>query len=245
MRFLIFIFCFLFCLGSFAENWFPVGKEGVETVYMKKSKCEQAEGQSCFDVTNKDPRYHVVETQTVDDLSNPIMKAPYNTGSCDDGVDCSEKISEAQSNDPCDEGDHYTTEENDVLPGFTYYCTGIQGYEQIQKDVLVEDTDAKASVLAADQAKAESAQKLQAKLKDMQFGQMVIAKFSIKSDEKGLSSSQRAQLANDFETIKRLLEAGSIQAARDTIAGISPDGTLVTSEDKTELLSEIDAYLAQ
>lgn len=51
-------------------NWFPVGKEGAKTVYSDKAQCELAEGQTCYDVTGKDLRYHtVVDGQLVEDAA--------------------------------------------------------------------------------------------------------------------------------------------------------------------------------
>jgi len=235
----------LLTLNAFAvENWFPVSKSGAKTVYMKKADCEATEGQACFDITGKDIRYHDIQTVQVDDETNPIWKAPYKSASCDDQEDCMAKIATATQDDPCDSGDTYKSEKNAVLPGYTYYCTKLEGYAQINVQSLVENSTNKAAVEAADAAETTLNSQLAAKYKDMAFGKRVIALFTLKSDAKSLSSTQRAQLANDFETIKRLLEAGSIQAARDTMASITPDGTLVTAQDKTDVLAELDSYLA-
>jgi len=51
----LFLFVLLVPMFVFA-NYFPVGKVGAKTVYVKKSHCESIESQSCFDVSGKDMR---------------------------------------------------------------------------------------------------------------------------------------------------------------------------------------------
>ena len=242
MKYIILIL--LFSVNCFAaNNWFPVGKAGAKTTYVKKQKCEQVEGQSCYDISEKDIRYWEVQTVNVDDTSNPIMKAAYNSGSCNDPEDCSTKMGDAMVSSPCDSGDNYTYKQNELMPGYTYYCTRLLGYEQIAIETLVENASLKSTVQAADAAKAAEESAIQGKLKDMDYGKLVIAKMGLKSDGKGLSPGQRKQLIDDYESVFRLLRAGSINAARDTINGMTPDGTRVTTQDKTDILTELDAYL--
>jgi hypothetical protein len=57
-------------------NWFPVGKEGANTVYAQKDVCEAQEGHACYDITGKDVRYHVIQPVQVgvDELGAPVYE---------------------------------------------------------------------------------------------------------------------------------------------------------------------------
>ena len=241
MKYLITILLLTFSNAQ-AANWFPVGKEGAATVYTKKAKCETAEGQTCFDITNKDRRYHDVQTVQVDDESKPIWKASYNTGACDNPTDCGNEISEA---DACDEGDQYQYKKNSLLPGYTYYCTKLLGYEQIDVVKLVENPTLKAQVLAADNAKAQAQAAENAVYNHMAFGKKIKARIAVINLTRGLSEAQVKTFVDNFESINRLLDAGAIQTARSSISGLVPDGSLLRQQDKDLILAEIDAFLAQ
>lgn len=244
---LVILFLMFFSTVAFAEapkNWFPVGKSGATTIYAMKAKCEAVEGQSCFDITGKDPRYHTVQTVQVDDMSKPIWKAPYNSGACDDALDCAAKIGAAQSSDPCDSGDAYKYEENKLLPGWTYFCSKLLGYEQIETQSLVEDAGLKTSIQAADTAKAQQAAAEDAVFKNMAFGKRLKAKIAVINLTRGLTEVQVKDFVDTFESINRLLDAGAIQTARSNINGLVPDEVLLRQVDKDKILAEIDAYLA-
>lgn len=242
---ILFIIC-LMVSTAFAESpkmFFPVGKDGAKNSYKNnKAKCETLENHKCFDISGKNPAFYDVKSVLKDDLSKPIYKANYNSGSCDDADDCIQKTSSAES---CETGDSYMWKENSLLPGFTYYCTRILGYEQKSEVELVLNESKKQAYEAEIQTKKALQDKIEKKYKDMSFGKRIIALVAISSDAKKLKSGQRKKLADDFESIKRLLESGSIKAARDALQGISPDGILVTEADKTSIMNEMDAYLAQ
>jgi len=42
------------------SNYFPVGKVGANKTYADKAACELAEGQACYEISNKSPLYHDV-----------------------------------------------------------------------------------------------------------------------------------------------------------------------------------------
>ncbi len=42
------------------SNWFPFGKTGANKTYTNKAVCETDEGQTCYDITDKDIRYQKI-----------------------------------------------------------------------------------------------------------------------------------------------------------------------------------------
>lgn len=238
----LFILIFLFSCSAFAvENWFPVGKENAKTVWTNKQKCEQAEGQTCFDITNKDPRFHEAQTSMVDDLSKPIMKPPYNSINCDSDSDCYDKIAALE----CVLGDNPQRIKNEVLPGWTVSCTGVTGYEQMEQTVLVENAALKAQVLAADQAKADTEAAIAARQKRMAFGSRMVAYMGVRNDAKSLNEAQTVSFLSTYGPIMQMFQAGAINTAKAQIEAVTPDGTITTQADKDALLAEINAFLGQ
>jgi len=245
MKTLFFCITFLFCATGFAvENFFPVGKENAKTVYTKQAKCEQVEGQPCFDVSNKDPRWHEAVVQTVDDQSKPIYKPKYNLKACSTANDCQTKMS-AEGQDYCQNGDMMAYEKNQVMPGYSYFCYGITGYEQKQQTVLVENSDLKAQVLAAEQEKKQLEEQIAERRKKIAFGQRMIAYMGVLNDSKNLSVAQSQQFLQEVAPVMQLFQAGAIETAKDAISGITPDGTVITQADKDALLAEVNSYLGQ
>lgn len=108
---------------------------------------------------------------------------------------------------------------------------------------LLEDSGLKASVEAADASLAASEAAVAAKLKNMEFGKRVIAILSVRNDAKSLSAADIVSLTNTYAVIQSLLMSGSIATAKAQIEAVTPDGTLVTQDDKDALLAEINAYL--
>jgi hypothetical protein len=72
-------------------------------------------------------------------------------------------------------------------------------------------------------------------------GKRVKARVSVINAKKGLKKAQRKQLINNFKAIIPLLDAGSLDIAKDEISAVVADGTLVTEEDKLKIIAEIDA----
>jgi len=236
------ILILLFTNSVFAAgNWFPIGKNGAKTIYTQNPKCEMVEGQKCFDITNKDPRFHETQTSMVDDPSKPIMKAPYNSINCDSSNDCNAKILDGSIT--CIASDNPSYVKNPVLPGFTMSCTGIAGYEQMQQTILVENAALKTSVQAADATKATQESAMAVRMKRIGFGVQMIAFIGIRNDEKSLSEAQSVTFLTTFAPIMQLLQAGALDTAKVQIEGITPDGVLTTQADKDAILAEINAFI--
>ena len=100
----------------------------------------------------------------------------------------------------------------------------------------VEQTDVSAE-------KAEEAS-LRNRLLKQDFGALMIAKITEINSSKNLDQAGLAALLSDMNAlaIERLLWSGSLSFAKAAIA--SYPGSLYTSEEKTALVAEIDAFLA-
>lgn len=233
---------FLNIYANAGTPFFPVGKTNAKTYYKDKAKCEAQEGQACYDITGKDLRFHSVQTGEVDDPSKPIYKTKYNVTACSNSQDCANKLS-AEASPFCEEGDYPQIKENSLMPGYSYFCAGITGYEQIEAQVLVEDAALKAQILAADQAKKTLEEQIQARTKRINFGTRIVALMGVRNDSKSLTAEQSASFLQTYGPIMQMLQAGALDTAKTQIEGITPDGTVTTQADKDALLAEINSYL--
>lgn len=81
------------------------------------------------------------------------------------------------------------------------------------------------------------------RIKRIEFGKRLIAIMSIRNDAKNLTTPQIIQLVTDFSDINTAWANGSIATSRALVDAITPDGTILTTADKTAILAEIDANL--
>ena len=96
-----------------------------------------------------------------------------------------------------------------------------------------------------DTAKKDLEESIALKVVRMDFGKRVIALLSVRNDAKSLTPAQIQQLPVTYGDARNALQDGSISTARAIIDAIVPDGTIVTADDKTAILAEIDANLTQ
>lgn len=244
MRFLIFAILIHGC-GAHAANWFPVGKQGAATTYTQESACETQEAAECFEISGKDLRFHVLQSTEVDDLSKPIYKTKYEITSCDTPEECVQIVATLQSENQCDDApnDFAAYEENALLPGYSAYCTGIEGYEQKTATDLVLDAGLQTTVLAADSAAAANDGAVKQVMVKMACGKVVQAQMALRNVTKGLTPTQVKDFMEQFATIKSLLDAGAMVTAKAEVEAITPDGTLTTADDKTAMVAEINKCL--
>lgn len=238
------ILILFFANYSYAQNYMSVGTD-IKKMWRKKSSCVNSEKEKvgfvgCFDVTQRDPRFHESQTSMVDDTSKPIYKPKYNLESCDSDSDCQTKQGAKVD---CLSGDITGYEKNTLMPGYSLFCYGISGYEQMSQTILVENAALKASVQAADAQKASDASALQAIAKDAMFGNRMIAFVGARIRAKSLNLADTKTVLSTYSSVIDLLRAGSIPHAKSEITSMTPDGTLVSQSDKDALLAEIDAYL--
>lgn len=243
MKYLIFIL-FPIQLSAMYLPQSQIGKLAPGAVnFVKKSDCESHYSETCY----KRPKgynyeTHVLGTVSENDFSKPIFRAKYNVVACSDAEDCNTKKDEVQ---PCNqnEGDYFQFSENEVLPEFSAYCIGVEGYEQIQTQGIVEDEAKKVSFLAEKAQKESDEAKIKSQLKNMEFGKRVVALIGSRNSEKSLTPGQVKQLVESYSVIQSLLMSGSILTAKAEIEAITPDGVVITQADKDAILNEINTYL--
>jgi hypothetical protein len=92
MKLIVFILLF----SSIAEaKWFPFGKPGANTGYKNKAKCEQIEGQNCFDISNLDLRkFKIVNGQLVLDPVKEAIADAEDQAKADEFADRTNKYSQ-------------------------------------------------------------------------------------------------------------------------------------------------------
>jgi hypothetical protein len=86
---------------------------------------------------------------------------------------------------------------------------------------------------------------IQVFLKRIDCGRRVIALMAVRNVPKNLNTIQVAQMANTYASIKGLLETASLNTAKAAIQAVVPDGVLVTADDQTALVAEVDKCLAE
>lgn len=224
-----------------SANWFPVGKGGAKTVYVDKVKCEQAETATCYDITGKDLRYHELQTAEVDDLSKPIWKTRYNVDACADTAECQTQLSTKVCDD--EEGDGAQYAENDLMPGYSSFCTRLLGYEKKNEIKLVLNETTQASVIAQDLAKQTEGDAVAQIKAAMECGKTVKAVMAIRNVQKGLTPAQITTFVQTYATVSALLDAGALVTAKAEVEALTPDGTLTTAEDKTAIVAQLNKCL--
>lgn len=97
-----------------------------------------------------------------------------------------------------------------------------------------------ARIVTQDAVEADAAAMASA-LKAMSCGRKVKARLLVKNASKGLNNGQKRQIAITYQDIDSLLSAGSLDAAREDILAVTPDGVRVKADDITALVAELDA----
>ena len=238
---LIFLIVTLFSLNCFAGNWRNADDPKTSRSYNKESQCLK-DHTSCVDFEKKVLDYHDVVTTEVDDTTKPIYKPKYNLKSCADTQSCQEAMS-AEPEDYCQAGDMRAYEKNTVMPGYSYFCYGISGYEKKQVKNIVLNTTKKATYDSEQTQKAAEKQAFDKLSSDANFGAKMIGFVGLRLRAKNLNRAQTKQVMKDYEALIGLLRVGSIVHAKEEVDSITPDGTLISADDKAALLAEINAYL--
>lgn len=88
----------------------------------------------------------------------------------------------------------------------------------------------------------EKEQRLREALSDIKKGEMALATFRARNKEKNLNSQQKLQLFTNqnIMSILNALTAGSVDIALSLIQAYQADGVLVTEEDKSALIAELN-----
>jgi hypothetical protein len=220
----LFILTLFLTSDLFAAGYFPVGKENAITVYKDKAFCESSESQSCYDIS-------VCPTDYCDLEDNEVLDyvAKLEVESCSSIEDCDAKL----LGKSCSVG---TAIKNyDLLE---VYCAN--EVMKIDGKKIVENAAKKAAYEAAQAAKAAQEAAMEIASKSQECGKTTLALMLVRNASKGLSNAQKVQLVESTDMISKLLQLGSLDAAKGLIQSATADGTIITEGDKTALAAHID-----
>lgn len=116
-----------------------------------------------------------------------------------------------------------------------------ENQQPIMETQLLEDADLKASVIAADAAKATYEAALDARMSRQTKCLRVIALIGHLNEQKNLTQEQVITFVQTYKDIQLMLLGLSLPTARAMIAAVTPDGVITTQADIDALLAEIDA----
>jgi hypothetical protein len=108
------------------------------------------------------------------------------------------------------------------------------------KMVAVEDIDKKNAYLDLQSVAEIKKAAVKMAIKAIECGKTVIATMLAQNAPKNLTGEQVKQILSGYAEIKSLLHAGSLDTARAEIVAASVDGVLITEDDKTALLEQLD-----
>lgn len=128
-----------------------------------------------------------------------------------------------------------------------YLFGDISIYKVLNNEVVVDSAQESAYTVIrnAEIAKENFEAEIAKKQADMRFGERIIAMVRISGEVKNLSDAQKNIIKSSMTSIDSELHDGRIKAAKVLIEAITPDGVLVTSADKSMVLSEINTYLGE
>lgn len=235
-----YLFLILFSITAQASNFIPVSSiiNSNGAGYSLLSDCQKASGENevCVDIADQPISTYEVYTYQADDLSKPIF-SKNNLEVCLSVEDCQEKIKTKICTN-----DEYAI----WTPELDLYCTKVISYQQKtltsirQSQSLLDSYNAQKAIKDAE---ALQEQKLQEKIKLIDAGKRVIALLNLRNESKALTGEQIAQMVSTFAQIKGLLETGSLKTAKYAISQVVADGVVVTDEDKSVLVAELDKWI--
>lgn len=120
----------------------------------------------------------------------------------------------------------------------------IEMEEEVAPDFVKVELVEGQLVISEDTEKIAQEADIKIRIKRIEFGQRLVAIMSIRNDAKSLTTQQIVDLVAAFSSINTAWLNGSIATSRALVDAITPDGTLITTDDKTAILAEIDANLA-
>lgn len=233
---------FFISLSIFA-NYIPVELVGTDLtgkpIFTNSAKCKKHYAKDCIKLPSGfNPNYYTLQDVIKDDLENPIYTKTEVLNQC--GEYCQSLW----------DSNTYTCQDQDASPYLNLdieeiYCAKVTGYNQIAtgQKIVAEDAVLKANYESQVQAKKDQEEAIQNELKAIEHGKRVIAVLMYRNRSKNLTTAQISQMNNTYSDIKNLLDTGSLETAKLAIGAITPDGTIVTEQDKTALIQEIDNFL--
>jgi hypothetical protein len=231
MKYLI---LFLISLNCFA-NYAPLSEvqsKNITKVYLKRPA-----GNFIKLPIGYNPAYYDVVDEMIDDIEKPIYSKS-EAEACADQADCEAK----NAIKVCADNEETVLMSEDFSE---IYCSKLTGYEQKStgNKIVVENASLKATYEAQQLAKKQKEEALAQVRKMREAGQGVIDLMILNNSAKGLTDQQRKTVLETYSGIKALLEVGNLPQAKIEINAITPDGVLVTEQDKADLVAKIDKHL--
>jgi len=223
-----------------AENWLNQSKikSGSQEAYSLKADCERISGERCFDLGDLPSSVFSEVDEEVEDGSKPIY-------SKSEMIAC---VSEANCDlifltKVCTDSTEQLIKNYDLLE---VYCSKWVGYEKKLQKTIAQDAqkvsawESQKAVEATERARELA---IQTALKRIECGKRVIGLLVVRNSGKSLTTAQVGQINSVYAPIKGLIDTGSLVTAKEQMQLITPDGSLITNEDKTDLISEINKCL--
>lgn len=219
-----------------AENWLNHSKikSGSVEAYSLKSDCERISGEECFDLgDNPSSVFSEVDVE-VDDTSKPLyskseIQSCASIGECD----------QIHSSKTCSNELETSIKNYELLE---VYCSRFLGYEKKLEKTIQLDSQKLSAWQSQEANKAtERAREMaiQTALKRIECGKRVIGLLVVRNASKTLTTAQIGQINTVYAPIKGLIDTGSLVTAKEQMQAITPDGLLITTEDKNDLIQEI------
>jgi hypothetical protein len=232
----LFLLILFVCLNASANvvNW-----PSLSTVYSSQSICRDAnpEGDCLAIPSGSIPQALEKVAEMIDDPFSPQWEAASQVTECEGEEACQTALLALTC-----EGNR----EKFIDAEFTQvYCTKIVGYDQVATGayVLAENESLKSAYLAAKAAEDALNAGLQEVARLRAAGQRVISLVILRNGAKNLTDEQVIALHATYATVKSFLEDGSLVRAKAAVEAITPDGVIMTVDDKTAILAEIERHL--
>ena len=206
-------------------------------VYSTRGLCEAAEGQTCYELL---PTYNCEYSRLQDSTENDLTKPLYSkneTESCSGESDCQSKLALKSCLDS-EESPFINAEYSEL------YCSKLTGYEQKPYKVGYDDSSLKSaydSLEAVKQAERDAIANIQ---KRQKCGSKTKAAMVVKGQLRSLSESQIDQIFTDNNLLIKALDSGA-SSVESKLAAVVADGTLITQENKDDLIAFFASCIAQ
>ncbi len=215
------IFCtfFLLLMAISHANYVPesmVASGPNGPVFTTASGCQEHYSEECIKIpdgynVNFD-RITVTKSQAESCQDNDACQAALASKRCDDSSEMAIKVLDS---DPKE-----------------VYCT---------KRAVLPNSSLKTTYLAAKAQEDALEAAIQTALRAQACGHRVKALLLVRNAGKGLSNAQKKQLVTSYKDTITLLDAGSLDAAKEDILAATADGVLVTAGDKVALAAQLDS----
>jgi uncharacterized ubiquitin-like protein YukD len=230
----------IFSIQAHAENWLNHSKvkSGSIEAYSLKSDCERISNETCYDLGSYPSSVYSEVDSNIDDFNKPVY-SKNEIQSCATNEICDS----IHASKVCSDSLEYSIKNYDLNQ---VYCSRVIGYETKAIKIIELDSAKLSAYQAQEIFKTQARQKeqvIQFALKRIECVKRVIGLLVLRNSTKVLTTANIAQINSTYAPIKGLIDTGSLNTAKEQMALIVPDGTLITVDDKNDLISESDKCL--